>query len=303
MAVRFASNGEVKLAYESFGPPGGEPLLMVNGLGRQMLFIPDGFCTTLVERGFAVTRYDHRDSGLSSHFDAPSGNYATSLFRPGRTTAPYRAEDFADDAVAVLDALGWSSAHLCGGSMGAGVALLTAVRHPARVRSVTLTMAALVEGLRGLRYLRPGLFLRMARMRFPDGAEGERQRTVAVLRALASPAHPFDEEWAREVARRCQERRPHDMRAEQRQLAAGRTLRRWPTERVTVPTQVINGWDDPLARPAGGEALARRIRGARFVAYPGMGHDLPAHLWPALADDIATLTRRAPVGGHAAATG
>ncbi|WP_033338351.1 alpha/beta fold hydrolase [Catenuloplanes japonicus] len=289
--VQYAHNGTVRIAYERFGNAGGEPLLFINGLGRNMLWIPDGLCHTLVAHGFDVVRYDHRDSGLSTHFDHhTSAPHLGSVIRASRTP-PYPLTALADDAVAVLDALDWDSANLVGGSMGAGVALLTAVRAPARVRSLTLTTAAYLPGAaKVFRHINPRILLGLGGRKFGKDEEGEAEMTAAVMRMLASPHVPFDADAARDIGRRSFRRRPFDPQAERRQLSAGRSDQTWAFDRLPdVPIQVINGLDDPIVRAAGGLELARRLR-AQIRFYPGMGHNLPEHLWETLADDVHTLT-------------
>ena len=131
-----ARNGAVALAYETFGPPTGRPLLLVSPTDAQMLVYPDDLCAALVDAGFQVARFDNRDAGLSTHLTgvrAPAP--VTAALMPW--LAPYRLTDMADDAAAVLDALGWSSAHVAGSSMGGMIAQCLAITHPGRVRSLT----------------------------------------------------------------------------------------------------------------------------------------------------------------------
>jgi pimeloyl-ACP methyl ester carboxylesterase len=291
MTVQYAHNDQVRIAYERFGDDGGEPLLFLNGLGRSMLWIPDGLCHTLVAHGFTVIRYDHRDSGLSTHFDHhTAAPHLGSVLRATRKP-PYPLTALADDAAAVLDAAGWTSAHLVGGSMGAALALLLAVRAPDRARSLTLTTATYLTGARtAVRHLRPHAFLKLGGRRFARDAEGEAAMTEAVQRMLASPHVAFDAEAARDIGRRSHARRPFDPHAERRQLSAGRTDETWAFDRLPdVPVQIINGLDDPIVRPSGGLELARRLR-APIRFYPGMGHNLPEHVWETLAGDIRALT-------------
>lgn len=133
----------------------------------------------------------------------------------------------------------------------------------------------------------------MARQRFPDTREGAGERMAAMARALASPTQPFDEQWARELGLRCYDRRPHDPRAEQRQLAAGRATRGWKPQLITVPTTVVYGEDDPVIRPSGARAVTRAIPGARLRTYPGMGHEIPERRWADIAADVVDTAARA----------
>jgi pimeloyl-ACP methyl ester carboxylesterase len=139
--IATARHDGVEIAYyETFGPPGGDgdPLLLITGVGMQMLYWPEAFCAALVARGFRVARFDNRDAGLSTHLtQAGVPNLLGMLIRRGKN-APYRLEDMAEDAVAVLDALGWRSAHVAGRSLGGMIAQTLAIQHPDRVRSLTL---------------------------------------------------------------------------------------------------------------------------------------------------------------------
>ena len=137
MGIARARIGEVKLAYETFGAPSGQPLLLVTGLGVQMLYWPDDFCAALADAGFAVTRFDNRDTGLSTHFStAGVPSLFMMLTRPA-AAAVYRLEDMADDAISVLDALESNSARIVGVSLGGMIAQTIAIRSPVRVHTLT----------------------------------------------------------------------------------------------------------------------------------------------------------------------
>jgi pimeloyl-ACP methyl ester carboxylesterase len=288
MSVRFADNGDVRIAYETFGSATGTPLLLIMGLDSQMVWWPDDFCRELAGRGFHVARFDNRDTGLSTHFTTRRiENPFKVLFRGSRRPA-YTAADMADDGIAVLDALGWDAAHVVGASLGSAVAMVTALRHPDRVRTLTVMMAA-PFGVRALlRYIRFGFFLKLPGGRQPDTDEGAVQTLVALARTLASPHNPVDEAWARSVAEVSHARSPRDPSTTQHQVAAVRGYRDLKRiDEITAPTLVINGADDPLVRASAATALARAIPGARVKVHPGMGHDLPRQLWSTIADDIA----------------
>src|SRR5690349_14649910 len=225
--VRYARNGEVEIAYETFGDlAGGEPLLLVMGLDFQMVWWPEELIDRLVEAGFAVVRFDNRDTGLSTHFPpTPSPNPWKALM--GRTEPAYTAADMIRDALAVMDAVGWSSAHVMGGSMGAGLAQGLAMEHPDRVRSLVSCMGIPVDAgpLRTLRYIRPGVFRTLTRIKPGTTDEEQAGALVEIYRAISSPGYPFPEEWARAAARVSQARAPRDPSTTQRQLAAGRAHR------------------------------------------------------------------------------
>jgi pimeloyl-ACP methyl ester carboxylesterase len=291
--IRYASNGKVSIAYETFGDPAtGEPLLLITGLDFQMVWWPEAFCEQLVARGFAVVRFDNRDAGLSTHF---SSGRKESPWRAllGRTKPAYSALDMLDDALAVMDAVGWPSAHVMGGSMGAGLAQALAALHPSRIRSLISCagVPADVSPLRLLTYIKFGVFLKLRKLKPAPSREGAIDNLVAVYRAIASPGFPFPEAWACQVAAISYDRSPPDPTATQRQLAAGRACKLPPLSAITVPTLVISGEADPIIKLRAGRETARRISGSVFVSYPGMGHNLPEELWPDIIDRIAAVTR------------
>ncbi|MEV4702846.1 alpha/beta hydrolase [Actinoplanes sp. NPDC049316] len=287
MLEGIAQHGAVRVAYAVEGPPDGEPLLLVMGLGLQMLFWPEDFRAELVRRGFRVARFDNRDVGLSTHLrelGPPSPLHLALRRGPG-----YALADMADDAVAVLDALGWESAHVAGVSLGGMIAQTVATRHPDRVRSLTS-----ISSTPSPRIGRPRPRATVALLRRPAAdREAAAQQIVDVFRVIGSPAYPHDEQWLRDVARQSYDR-SHDPDGVRRQLAAivSAVDRRPALRRLRVPALVVHGAADPLVRLRGGLATARAIPGARLVVHPGMGHDLPAALQPAIAGEIGALAAR-----------
>ncbi|MCW3818819.1 alpha/beta fold hydrolase [Micromonospora sp. DR5-3] len=287
-----ARNGDVILAVDELGGTGGEPLLLVMGLGVSRYWWPDGLVDALVDAGFHVAAFDGRDAGASTHFDdVPAGNPLAGLLR--RRPTAYTAEDMTDDTVAVLDALGWQRAHLFGISQGGLVAQRTALRHPQRVHTMT-SFAAVPSDARGaarLRYVRLPFLARLARHRFPAGREGDVAAGLALARAVASPGYAFDEEDVRSrVERELDAGLPsgvRDTRAQARQTAAS-----WHGPRLRdlrVPTLVLHGEQDPLIRPAAGRRIAETVPNARYVELPGIGHDLPRAVWPTVVQEIRAL--------------
>jgi pimeloyl-ACP methyl ester carboxylesterase len=290
--ARYAVNGQVRIAFEDLGGAGGDPLLLIMGLAVSRFWWPDALVAEFIRRGFHVVAYDQRDAGQSTHFpDAGTGGPLAAVLR--RRSPAYSAEDMTDDAVAVLDSLGWDSAHLFGHSMGGQVAQRTALRHPERVRS--LTSSASLPGdasrLSAAQYVRMGLVARLARMKYPEGRDGDLALAVAVMRAIASAAYPLDEQEVRAMAARDQVSGVRDTAAQSRQAGA-----KWHGGRLSqlrVPTLVMHGSDDPLLRPAAARRTAQAISGARLVILPGVGHYLPAEIYPQLVGEVRSLADRA----------
>jgi pimeloyl-ACP methyl ester carboxylesterase len=287
MTVRTTHNGETEIAYETIGPDGGVPLMLICGNDTQMIHWPDAFCGALVDRGFQVVRFDNRDAGRSSNC---------------RERPPYTLADMAADAVAVLDALGWPTAHLVGISLGGMIGQVMAVHYPTRVRSLTSMSSAPAWSLR---VSRPRIRTLLGVVRIARGAgegrEAAGETWVRLLRLIGSPGYPFDEDQARAVAMRAYDI-AHDPTAVRRQQAAIKASgdRRAELSRVRTPTLVVHGEADPMQSPVAGRATADAIPGARLVTYPGVGHDLvPEPLWPQLFDEIVELAARADAAGTA----
>ena len=292
--VRYAVNGQVRIAFEDLGGAGGDPLLLIMGLAVSRFWWPDALVAEFVRRGFHVVAYDQRDAGQSTRFpDTGTASPVAAVLR--RRSPAYTAEDMTDDAAAVLDALGWESAHLFGHSMGGQLAQRTALRHPGRVRSLTssASLPSDTGGLAAGRYVHLGLVARLARMRFPEGRDGDIALAVAVTRAIASPSYPFDEQAVTQLAARDQVRGMRDTAAQSRQAGA-----KWHGGRLSqlrVPALVLHGSDDPLLRPAAARRTAKSISGARLVIMPGVGHYLPAEVYPQIADEVRALAGQATV--------
>lgn len=286
--TRYAHHGDVQIAWDELVGSQGDPLLLVMGLGTSRFWWPSGLCQAFADHGFHVVRYDQRDAGQSTRMpDTSSSNPFAALF--GKKGEAYTAEDMTDDAIAVLDDIGWPSAHVFGHSLGGAVAQRIALRHPSRVRSV-VSSAALpsdVAGLKVARYLRYGLLAKLARTKFPDGREGDIAASLAVARGVASPAYPFDAEAAREWIEREVDSGPRDTKAQSRQIGA-----QWHGPRLTAlrkPTLVMHGEADPILRLSAGRATAERVHGATLITFPGVGHDLPEPLWPQVAQAVRQL--------------
>jgi pimeloyl-ACP methyl ester carboxylesterase len=281
----------IEIAYESFGRASDPPVLLVMGLGTQMLGWPDGFCQELVRRGHFVVRFDNRDIGLSTHLhDAPRPD-PVAAWSGDLGSASYTLSDMATDTAALLDTLGFDSAHIVGASMGGMIAQTLAIERPERVRSLTSIMSSTGDAKVG-----QATQAAMAVLMAPPARSREEamDRVVESYRVIGSPGYPLDEEALRERARLSFDR-AYDPSGVGRQLVAilasgDRTAR---LRELRVPALVIHGEQDPLVGASGGRATAAAIPGAELVVIDGMGHDLPQALWPEIADHIAVLARRA----------
>lgn len=287
--VRWAEHADVRLAFDRLtGNDQGEPLLLITGLGVSRLWWPQGLSEAFAAGGFAVARYDQRDAGQSTRLPTVvARNPIAALF--GRGGAAYTAEEMTDDAIAVLDALGWESAHLFGVSLGGAIAQRIAVRHPGRVRTLT-TMSAVpgdAAGLQTIRYVRLSTLVKLARLKFPDTVEGDIEFGVTVARLISSPGYPFDERSSRETITRIADAGVRDARSQSRQIGA-----QWhgpPISTIKAPTLVLHGEGDPLIRPSAARRIAARIPGARRLILPGVGHELPEPVWATIVNEVLSL--------------
>jgi pimeloyl-ACP methyl ester carboxylesterase len=289
--VKYARNAAVEIAYDRLAGSEGDPLLLVMGLAVSRFWWPAGLGQAFADRGFAVARYDQRDAGQSTRMPDTGGSNPFAAL--ARKRGAYSSADMTDDAVAVLDALGWEKAHIFGASLGGIIAQRIALRHPDRVLSVTSAMGMPSDavGIKAGRYVRFGLLAKLSRAKFPEGREGDIQLSLMLARAVASPAYPFDEDAAREWIEREADSGPRDTKAQSRQVGApwhGPKLRE-----LHKPVLVLHGDQDPILRVSAARATAKAIDGARLVVLPGVGHDLPAPLWPAIASEVRQLADRA----------
>jgi pimeloyl-ACP methyl ester carboxylesterase len=289
--TQYADANGIRIAYETFGDSGDSPVLLIMGLGTQMIAWPDELCQAIAERGHYVIRFDNRDIGLSTHL---AGERAPALhdLLLKRKRPPYTISDMARDAVGLLDALGLESAHVVGASMGGFIAQAVAGLFPQRVRSLTLIMTS--TGSRFVGRPKPALFLRLLERRVIRDRDEAINAAMETFAIIGSKGFAFDEEFLRDVAGRSYDR-AFDPGGYLRQLAAviAQTNRTKFLRTIAVPTLVMHGLSDPLVNPSGGLALAKAIPGATFIGFDGMGHDLPRELWPRFADEICRLAERA----------
>ena len=286
--------GAVELAYDRFGDPArGRPLILIMGIGAQRVMWDDNFCGQLVDQGFCVVRFDHRDIGESSRVDAPVPRPAPLLARRlvgAKVPAPYTLSDMAGDVAGLIDALGFGSAHIVGVSLGGMVAQHLAIEHPEKVRSMTSIMSS--PGAR--RYLpKPSAMLALFR-RPPKTAEEAGRQIEATFRVIGSKVWPFDGARLRALGERAYARglSPRGfLRHFAAVLASGD--RRAGLRKVHVPALIIHGSSDPMFPIRAGRDLAQMMPDATWLPIAGMGHDLPRPLWPTLVAAIARHAARA----------
>jgi pimeloyl-ACP methyl ester carboxylesterase len=291
--ARATVNAGIELEYEEIGSPDDPTLLLIMGLGAQLIVWPDRFCQLLAERGYHVVRFDNRDAGLSTKFDGVHVDIAavmTAAFAGEPfTDAPYTLSDMAADAVGLLDHLGVDRAHVVGASMGGMIAQHLAIEHPERVLSLTSVMSNTGEPEYGAPDPEAIPLLLV-----PPPSDRQAYIERAADMAVIGSRRFFDLGAAKELAGRSYDRSfyPEGIR---RQLAAvaGSGPRTATLPDVKAPTLVIHGRDDRLIVPSGGERTAELIPGASFLLVADMGHDLPEPLWPLLADVITSHTRLA----------
>ena len=273
------SNG-IELEYEVFGDDDGVPLLLIMGLGAQLVAWDPHFCEALGDRGFRVIRYDNRDIGLSTKLE------------PG---TPYTVGDMADDAAGLLDFLGIGAAHVVGASMGGMIAQELAIKHRERVLSLTSIMSS--TGGEGVGVPTPEA---MGALMTPPPTEREAylDHAVRIGRVIQgdSAEFPYDEERARRRAAEAFDRSFHPQGTANQLMAIMASPDRTPKLReLDIPALVIHGSIDALVTPTGGEETAAAIPNAEHLVIEGMGHSLPPMAWPQVVEAVTSLASRASV--------
>lgn len=289
------ANG-IELAYETFGY--GEPLLLVMGIGGQMVLWDEAFCRALAARGFHVIRFDNRDAGQSTQLDHLPTHHPNDVLRKRLRGQPietaYTLDDMADDAVGLLDALGLPWAHVVGMSLGGMVAQCMALRYPERVRSLSLIMSN--TGELWVNVPSPRAYSALIG-RAPQTREEQIARQVRLFRTIGASPHRTPTARVAEIAAQHFDRGIHP-RGFARQYAAlmASSGRLTALSRVRAPTVVIHGAEDPLVRPIGGRLLACAIPRARLALIRGMGHDLGPTVWPRVIEEITRNSKRTQTG-------
>jgi pimeloyl-ACP methyl ester carboxylesterase len=289
-----AKANDIEIVYDTFGDPSGSPILLIMGLGAQMIDWKDEFCEGLASRGYWVIRYDNRDVGLSTKFDdAGVPNMLKILIASSQgemLESPYTIMDMADDGVGLLDALEIERAHVIGVSMGGMIAQSMAIHHPSRLTSLISIMSSTGEP-----DLPPPTPEALAVLTTPAPTDRESyiERSVENWRVLSGPSFPPHEDLLREHAGLKFDRGIHPAGVA-RQMAAIMASggRRESLKSVTTPTLIIHGDLDPLVPIEGGIDTADAIPGAELIIMEGMGHYLPIELWPQLIEAIVLHTSK-----------
>ena len=281
----------IEIAYETFGDPGDEAIVLVMGLGTQMLGWDEEFCRMLAGRGYRVVRFDNRDVGRSSKIEGGPRPDIMAAAAGDASSASYTLDDMADDCVGLLDALDVEEAHVVGASLGGMIAQVVAMRHPGRVLSLVSIMST--TGERSVGQPHPEAMAALM-TRPPADREGFIDFVVEAWRTIGSPGFDVDEEALRARAGASYDRGIFpDGTARQLMAILASGDRTEALGKLDLPVTVIHGTDDLLIDASGGKATAGAIPGARLELIDGMGHDLPRQLWPRLVDLIVETGERA----------
>ena len=294
-----ANANKISIEYETFGNPSSSPILLIIGLGAQLIYWDEEFCRQLAQAGLYVIRFDNRDAGLSTKFDAVGVPDITDVIRKlmsgQKVTPPYTIEDMAADAVGLLDALKIQKAHICGMSMGGMIAQSLAIHYPQRVLSLTS-----IYSTTGNPHLPQPKREVMELLLAPPPQEREPfiQFHLDLFRALTGPRFRFDEKWVWDTMAKAYDRACYPQ-GTGRQLVAVLTQsnRKAALQGVRVPTLIIHGDADPLVSVEAGRDAAKAVPGAELKIIEGMGHDLPhGEAWAQIAGDIIAHTKKPSVG-------
>jgi pimeloyl-ACP methyl ester carboxylesterase len=287
---RVPANG-IELEYEAFGHDSDPSLVLVAGLGAQLIDWPVEFCEKLAAHGLRVIRFDNRDAGLSASLDGLGTPDLIAVLRGDQSTVAYRLADMAGDVAGLLDALGIGRAHLVGVSMGGMIAQQFAIDYPERLLS--LCSMSSNTGDPSVGQATPVALAALGR---PPAATREEtiRSSAASSRVFSSPGFEVSDEdlLARATLKYDRSYRPAG-RLRQITAIAAATDRTPALRAVTVPAVVIHGQADPLVDVSGGRATAAAIPAAELVIIPGMGHDLPRGAWPEIIDAIVANAARA----------
>jgi pimeloyl-ACP methyl ester carboxylesterase len=284
----------IELEFDVVGDPDGPVLLLVAGLGAQLVSWDDAFVDRFTSRGMRVVRFDNRDVGLSTHFDhvTDAGHRLAARFGGQEVEAPYLLGDMAADAVGLLDALDISAAHVLGASMGGMIAQTMAIEHASRLLSLTSVMST--TGDRDVGQADPSVLVEVLLAPMPEDPAEALAHKLRIARAIGSPDH-FDEQRARRRAE-LETARSTDPQGTVRQLLAivSSPSRTEALRSVRIPSLVVHGEIDPLVGVSGGMRTHECLEGSELLLVPDMGHDLPPPVWDLLAERVAAFAGREP---------
>ena len=286
------ANG-IQIEYETFGKPSSPPLLLIMGLGMQMLGWDEDLCKQFASQDLYVIRFDNRDMGLSSKIEEAGvpnmGEVFAALMKGEQATIPYTLDDMADDAIGLLDALNIEKAHLFGVSLGGRIAQIMAIRYPSRAWS--LTSMASVTGNPEIPKGKPELFLEVINPP-PTERKAYIENRVDLIRKLAGSKYPMDEQRTRKQFERLYDRGYYPPGIVRHAVAgAVNTDRTQALKSITVPTLVIHGSEDPLFPVEHGKAIADAVPRAEMLIIDGMGHAFPSSVWPLLVNAVTKHIR------------
>jgi pimeloyl-ACP methyl ester carboxylesterase len=292
--ARARLNG-IEIEYETFGDRGAPPLLLIMGLGGQLLLWDEEFCAELADRGRFVIRYDNRDVGLSTKLDHAGEPNLLEVMQAaatgGSVESAYTLGDMADDAAGLLDALQLDSAHVVGASMGGMIAQTLVLRRAERVRSLTSIMST--TGNPDLPPPKPDALAALMRPRVEE-REAAIEQAVSLQRIIGGTAFPLDPERTRQLAARCYDRSFYPAGIARQLAAVMASGNRAPAlASVRIPTLVVHGDADPLVPLDGGRDTADAIPAAELLVIEGLGHELPPQVWPRVIDAISAHTEKA----------
>ncbi|MDT5177699.1 MAG: hypothetical protein QOJ95_1897 [Mycobacterium sp.] len=282
----------VEIFYEDLGDPADPPVLLIMGVGAQLPMWPDGFCAQLLKQGYRVIRFDHRDTGLSTKMQGhrAKGSVYPRVLRylvGRRSPVPYTLIDLAEDVRGLLDHLGIERTHVVGASMGGMIAQVLAGRHPRRVLSLGLIMTSNGRPLASIPKWR------VIKLAFDAPARDApvEDKLAIEVRNISVINGPNFLPPPNQLRRRVEELTarsdyPQGMLRQFDAILGTGNLTRY-TRRITAPTIVIHGSEDPMVRPRNGRNVARVIEGATYVVVDGMGHDLPEPVWRPVVEALA----------------
>jgi pimeloyl-ACP methyl ester carboxylesterase len=287
-----SANG-LQIAYDSFGEPSNPVILLIMGLGTQMIYWNEEFCQLLASKGFYVIRFDNRDIGKStwlSEAKVPNWwDFLGNTFFNKQVNAPYLLDDMADDTFALMDALDINEAHIVGASMGGMIAQCMALKSPARVATLTSIMST--TGDRSLPKPKTAVSAKLLKP-LPSDLEKYVEQGLGVWSILHGEHYAFDIERVEKLMRDSRER-GFNAEGVARQLSAimGSPDRTQALQNLNIPTLVIHGDIDMLVPVECGIATAKAIPNATLKILKGMGHTLPHQLWPQIVNDIEALAK------------